>query len=55
MINLDKFFKALSKSAFRNKFHLQDKELVYMRTKGLPTVIFHARVFIAKGLTPAML
>ncbi|MGZ8225780.1 MAG: DUF4186 domain-containing protein [Methylococcaceae bacterium] len=53
MRNLDNLFEALSKSAFRKKFHLSDKELVYLRTKGLPTVITHARDFIAKRLADA--
>lgn len=55
MTDLDEIFKALSKSAFRNKFHLQGKDLVYLRTKGLPTVIVHAKEFIAKRLAPAVI
>lgn len=53
MRDLDELFEALSKSAFRSKFHLQDKDLVYLHTKGLSTVIVHARDFIAKRLVPA--
>jgi hypothetical protein len=52
MTDLDEIFKALSKSAFRNKFHLQSKDIIYLRSKGLPTVIVHAREFIAKRLAP---
>lgn len=55
MQNLDKIFEALSKSAFRRKFHLQGKDLIYLQTKGLPTVIAHAQDFIAKRLAPAMI
>lgn len=55
MQNLDKIFEGLSKSAFRRKFHLQGKDLVYLQTKGLPTVIAHARDFIAKRLAPAVI
>jgi hypothetical protein len=47
---MDELFRALAKSAFRGKFHLQGKDLVYLRTKGLPTVIVHAKDFIAKRL-----
>ena len=54
MRNLDDIFEALSKSAFRRKFHLQAKDLVYLQTKGLPTVLDHARDFIAKRLAPAV-
>lgn len=55
MRNLDELFAALSKSAFRSQFHLQGKDLVYLQTKGLPTVITHAGDFIAKRLTPEMI
>ncbi len=55
MTDLDSIFKALSRSAFRNKFHLQGKELNYLRTKGLPVVIAHAEDFIAKRLAPAVI
>jgi hypothetical protein len=54
MRNLDELFEALSKSAFRNKFHLQGKDLVYLHTKGLSTVIDHAGDFVAKRLAPAV-
>ncbi|MGZ8916459.1 MAG: DUF4186 family protein, partial [Methylobacter sp.] len=42
MRDLDQLFEALSKSAFRSKFHLQGKDTVYLHAKGLPTVIVHA-------------
>jgi len=54
MRNLDDIFEALSTSAFRSKFHLQPKELVYLHAKGLPTVLLHAEDFIAKRLAPAV-
>lgn len=54
MRDLEELFEALSRSAFRAKFHLQDKDLVYLHTKGLPTVIVHAGDFIAKRLAPAI-
>lgn len=53
MRDLDQLFEALSKSAFRSKFHLQGKDLVYLHSKGLATVIVHAGDFIAKRLAPA--
>jgi hypothetical protein len=55
MRDLNEFFEALPKSAFRSKFHLQGKDLVYVHTKGLPTIIAHAEDFIAKRLAPAVL
>ncbi len=55
MRDLDELFKALSKSAFRSKFRLQGKDLVYLHDKGLPTVIVHAEGFIAKRLAPAVI
>ena len=54
MRDLEELFEALSRSAFRAKFQLQDKDLVYLHTKGLPPVIVHAGDFIAKRLAPAM-
>lgn len=54
MRELDEVFAALSNSAFRSKFHLQGKDITYLYTKGLPTVIDHAKDFIAKRLAPAM-
>jgi hypothetical protein len=54
MRDLDELFEALSKSVFRKKFHLQGKDLDYLRAKGLPTVMDHAHGFIAKRLAPAV-
>jgi hypothetical protein len=53
MRELDEVFAALSKSAFRSKFHLQGKDIAYLHSKGLPTIIEHAKDFIEKRLTPA--
>ncbi len=33
MRELEELSRALAKSAFRSKFHLQGKDLVYLRTK----------------------
>lgn len=53
MRDLDEVFAALAKSAFRGKFHLQGKDLDYLRDKGLATVIDHGRDFIDKRLAAA--
>jgi hypothetical protein len=53
MRNLDVLFEALSSSTFRSKFYLQGKDLLYLQTKGLPTMLEHAQDFIASRLAPA--
>jgi hypothetical protein len=53
MRNQDELFAALSKSAFRSRFHLQGKDLDYLLVKGLPTILAHAGDFVAKRLAPA--
>jgi len=54
MRDLDELLAALSKSAFRSKFHLQGKDLVYLHSKGLTAVTVHAGDFIEKRLAPAL-
>lgn len=53
MRDLDELFTGLVKSAFRAKFHLQDKDLEYLHQKGMDTVLSHAADFIAKRLAVA--
>ncbi len=55
MRNLDDLFAALAKSAFRCSFQLRGKELDYLKSKGLPTVLNHAEDFIAQRLAPAVI
>ena len=50
---LDDLFAALARSAFRRRFHLGDADRAYLRTKGLPTVLTHARDFVDRRLAPA--
>jgi hypothetical protein len=50
---LDDVFRALSRSAFRRKFHLRAQEQVYLQDRGLATVLDHARRFVAERLAPA--
>lgn len=45
---------ALAKSAFRSKFHLEGKDKAYLNSKGLPTVIGHAKDFVEKRLASAV-
>jgi hypothetical protein len=51
--NPDDLFTALARSAFRRKFNLGAAERGYLGAKGLPTVLDHARDFVAKRLAPA--
>jgi Domain of unknown function (DUF4186) len=41
-------FAALAKSPFRRRFQLGQRERLYVRQKGLPIVLDHARGFIEK-------
>lgn len=53
MRDLEELFAALARSAFRAKFHLQGKDLDYLRSRGLATVVEHGRDFIGKRLAAA--
>ena len=55
MRDREQLFVALSKSTFRSRFHLQDKDLRYLQDKGLSAILDHARDFIAKRLAPALI
>ncbi len=46
-------FVALAKSSFRQRQHLRGHDLEYLHAKGLPTLMEHAREFIAQRLAPA--
>jgi predicted Fe-S protein YdhL (DUF1289 family) len=50
---LQEVFADLSKSSFRNKIRLQQKEQQYLRDKGMNVVLKHAAEFIEKRLAPA--
>ena len=52
MRDLEELFSALAKSAFRQRFHLQDKDRLYLCNKGLNTILSHAEDFISKRLAP---
>lgn len=49
----DEILNRLSKSKFRSKFKLKDKEKIYIETKGLETIKSHAKDFIKKRIAPA--
>ena len=49
----DDILERLSKSAFRSRFKLRDKEKNYIEEKGLEKIKSHARDFIKKRISPA--
>ena len=53
MRDLDSVFAALATSSFRRRFRLEGRDRDYLRVKGLPTVLEHARGFVAQRLAPA--
>lgn len=55
MNNLDYLFDRLSKSNFRSRFHLKDKDKEYVREKGIDEVIDHAYQFIDKRLSSSFI
>lgn len=48
-------FTRLAGSQFRSRFHLSEKDLDYIRTKGMDTIRQHAADFIARRLAPAVI
>jgi predicted Fe-S protein YdhL (DUF1289 family) len=50
---LDELFERLGKSRFRSRFRLGAKELEYLRSRGMDTVLRHAAEMIDARLAPA--
>lgn len=46
---------SLSKSTFRNKFHLKEKEINYIKEKGIDKIQEHTKDFINRRLAPAVI
>jgi hypothetical protein len=53
MRDVQEVLSGLSRSPFRSRIHLEEKELGYLRTKGMDEVLKHAAEFIEKRLAPA--
>lgn len=53
--DIDTLFNRLAKSKFRSSFHLQQKDIEYVREKGLDTIRSHAEDFISSRLAPAFI
>ena len=51
----EEILNRLSKSKFRNSFHLREKEKAYVREKGLETIKKHAFDLIVKRIAPAVI
>ena len=52
-VNINLLLDKLSKSNFRNKFHLSVKDINYIKDKGLNKIEQHAFSFISSRLSPA--
>lgn len=52
-MKFDGLFVRLSRSAFRSRFHLAQKDKQYVLDKGMDTIRNHAGDFISKRLGPA--
>jgi len=48
-------FNRLSKSTFRSRFKLSDRDKEYARAKGRDVIRSHAEDFVAKRLAPAVI
>jgi hypothetical protein len=55
MRDQQQLFAALSKSSFRKRFRLQEKDRQYLLAKGMQTIAEHARDFVGKRLAPAVI
>ena|ERR1043165_4406206 len=53
MKDVQEVLASLGKSEFRSSIELRRKELDYLKTKGMETVLKHAADFIGKRLAPA--
>lgn len=53
MRELDDVFRRLSRSEFRSRFRLREREREYLERKGWDTVLEHAAAFVAQRLAPA--
>ena len=49
---IENILSSLSKSKFRNSFHLKEKDFEYIRLKGIKTIEEHAHDLIKKRLAP---
>lgn len=53
MRDIESVLRRLNRSQFRSRFTLRGRELIYLREKGIDTIMEHARAFIDERLAPA--
>ncbi len=51
----EKIFEKLTKSDFRSRFKLKEKDRLYLQEKGFEKIQEHARDFIKKRIAPAII
>lgn len=51
-MNVEEILKRLQKSKFRSKFHLTEKDILYIKQKGIAKIEEHAYHFIYERLAP---
>lgn len=52
---IEKVLESLSKSKFRSSFSLKQKDIDYVKSKGMETIEEHANDFISKRLVPKVI
>ena len=52
---IDDILGRLAKSKFRSSFHLKEKDLIYIKEKGLDKIREHANEFINKRIKPSII
>lgn len=52
---IDVVLDKLSKSTFRNRFHLKDKDKLYIKEKGIDVIKEHTYDFVCKRLAPEVI
>lgn len=50
---MNQLFERLSKSSFRSRFHLSEKDKQYIKDKGMETIYEHAQDIVKNRLAPA--
>ena len=55
MATIEEALEKLSKSSFRAKFHLSEKDKTYIEEKGLDKIRSHAEDFVKERLAPAVI
>ena len=55
MQTIDEALNKLKKSDFRSRFHLKQKDIDYIKNKGMDTVRSHARDFVRDRLAPSFI